>query len=98
MKKLKIILSLLLSICLCAGVLVTVFAENALGVTFTATTSNLTTSDQPQTAVVTISSDKEIEVDSIDFSVVVPEGWTVSSVTSGSVCASCRSWPRGSLP
>ena len=84
MKKLKIILSLLLSICLCAGVLVTVFAENALGVTFTATTSNLTTSDQPQTAVVTISSDKEIEVDSIDFSVVVPEGWTVSSVTSGS--------------
>lgn len=87
MKTTRMIVSLVVCICLCTSMMMPAFAvgeNNVLGVTFSAEVSPavLTPGDVEQTVTVTVNASKEVTVDGIGFTVLVPEAFTLVSVRS----------------
>lgn len=76
-KTAKSILSLLLCVCLCVGMMVPAFAAE-LSFEASLSESELTTLAQEQTVTLTVSASELTTVDCLELNYIVPEGWTAS--------------------
>ena len=82
MKGLKRAFAIVLVLTMLFQSTVTTLAANSEGVTYTADLDQkvLTTSDEAQTVVMTVKTNKEVALDSLGADVIVPEGWSIAAI------------------
>lgn len=76
----KRIITIVVALLFCLSLSISAMAANDLGVSYTATLDNSTlgVSDTDQTVLMTIAASKTVDVDSIAFTVIAPEGFGVA--------------------
>ena len=83
MKNAKKLAIVFFAIAMCSLMSIVAFASNSENVTYQATlnTSTITVSENSQTVTMTIKTNKAVDIDGIGGRVIIPDGWTLVSIT-----------------